>query len=74
MPLQSLDTKLVMITDSSLGQHVIASVESWEWRAILVRISNTVMTAFGPGCKTSKIYLKQYILRYNKGNLHNNET
>ena len=74
MPIQSLDTKLVMIIDSNLGQHVTASAESWEWRAILVRISNTMMTAFGPGFKTSKIYLKQYMLRYNEGNLHNHET
>jgi hypothetical protein len=67
MPLQSLGTKLVMIIDSNLGQYVTASAESCEWRTTLVRISSTLMTAFGPGCSTSRIYLKQSIS--NEGNL-----
>jgi hypothetical protein len=69
MPLQSLGTKLVMIIESNLGQHVTASAESREWRTILVRISSTLMTAFGLGCNTSRIYLKQSNSRINGGNL-----
>jgi hypothetical protein len=73
MPLQSLGTKLLMIMESNLGQQVTASAELWEWRTILVRISNKLMTAFGPGRKISRMYLKQSTLTSIKGILNRQE-
>lgn len=73
MPLQSLGTKLLTMIEINLGQQVTASAESREWRTILVRISNKLMTAFGPGCKISRIYLKQSTLTSNKCSLNSHE-